>query len=96
MTCAKEERVVRYILQLDAGKHLRYYCTPDPRKIVAGAAGDIWTQWYKIKCNQTGHVKNEISRGLYQGVTQTLPTCAYLWTKNIPRYHIKWDSSGKG
>ena len=63
---------------------------------MAGTARDFWTKRNKIKCEQTGHVKNEISRSLYQGVTQTLPTCAYLWTKNIPRYHIKWDSSGKG
>ena len=68
----------------------------DSRKIVAGAARDFWTQWHKVKCKQTGHVKNEISRSLYQGVTQTLPISAYLWKKSIQGHSSEWDSSFKG
>ena len=68
----------------------------DSRKIVAGAARDFWAQWHKVKCKQTGHVKNEISRSLYQGVTQTLPISAYLWKKSIQGHSSEWDSSFKG
>ena len=82
------------VTHLGAEKSL--FSPPDSRKIVAGAVGDFWTQWHKIKCNQTGHVENEISRSLYQGVTQTLPIGAYLWSKSIPRYDNKWDPSVKG
>ena len=63
---------------------------------MAGTARDFWTKWNKIKCEQTGHVKNEISRSLHQGVTQTLPICASLWKKSIQRYDSEWDSSFKG
>ena len=82
------------VTQLSAEKSL--FSPPDSRKIVAGAARDFWTQWHKVKCYQTGHVENEISRSLYQGVTQTLPICAYIWKKSIERYYSEWDASFKG
>ena len=63
---------------------------------MAGTARDFWTKRNKIKCEQTGHVKNEISRSLHQGVTQALPICAYIWKKGIQRYESEWDSSFKG